>query len=140
MFSYRIELMIEASREDVVRHYLDHVSMKLWIPGLSHIESTQGKLFETGSQGLFHFSSFEQAMVMKVTVTQSELPDQITLIYEVPGAWNSCENIFNEANDKTRWTMDVIFKFDTDPPATKERFIDQTYQSMKQFKTFMENR
>lgn len=137
---YVVEMMIDAPRDAVIKHYLDPESMKVWETGLSKIESIQGSLFEQGSVGYLHFNFGEHQMKMKVTNETINLPDHIIQIYEVPGAWNRCDNHFIELKQQTRWIMDVEFRFDDDPHFPIERFMDKTRAGMTIFKAYIEDK
>ncbi len=134
---YQVEVLIERKRDDVVAAYLDIDMMKKWEKGLTDIESVKGSLFEEGSEGYLHFSFGDQTMKMKVTNEKITIPEQIIQIYEVPGAWNRCDNHFIDQNGHTLWIMDVEFRFAEDPNLPIERFIEQTKAGMVLFKDFM---
>ncbi|RJX24124.1 MAG: SRPBCC family protein [Acholeplasma sp.] len=137
---YQVDLFVSAPREKVFSAYLDHDAMKEWETGLTKIESIQGSLFDEGSIGYLHFIFGEHQMKMKVTNEKIECPDHIIQIYEVPGAWNRCDNHFIDLKDKTHWIMDVEFRFDEDPNLPIERFMDKTKAGMAIFKAYIEGK
>lgn len=137
---YQVDVVIHAPRDRVIQAYLDKEAMKEWETGLTKIESVEGLLFEQGSIGYLHFAFGEHHMKMKVANEKILLPDQIIQIYEVPGAWNRCDNHFTQQNQDTHWTMDVEFIFDEDPKLPIQRFMDQTLAGMKMFKTYIEGK
>lgn len=136
--NYTVDILIDAPREKVASLYVDLNRMSEWETGLKSIEHTDKHLFETGSKGIFHFEFNEIKMPMKVSVEKNELPHQIIQIFEVPGAWNRCDNHFIEKGGQTLWKMDVIFKFEQDMNVALERFIEKTKASMMVFKSFVE--
>jgi len=136
--NYTVDILIDAPREKVASLYVDLNRMSEWETGLKSIEHTDKHLFETGSKGIFHFEFNEIKMPMKVSVEKNELPHQIIQIFEVPGAWNRCDNHFIEKGGQTLWKMDVIFKFEQDTNVALERFIEKTKASMMVFKSFVE--
>ena len=136
--NYSIDMMIHKPKALVARLYVDRDMMPVWEKGLVGIEDSKLKLFETGSEGYLVFSFNNQESKMKVTVTNNNLPDLITQIYEVPGAWNECVNTFEEVNGITKWTMDVTFKMDAPYDIPKEAFINKTTQAMDIYKQFVE--
>jgi len=136
--NYTVDILIDAPREKVASLYVDLNRMSEWETGLKSIEHTDKHLFETGSKGIFHFEFNEIKMPMKVSVEKNELPHQIIQIFEVPGAWNRCDNHFIEKGGQTLWKMDVVFKFEQDMNVALERFIEKTKASMMVFKSFVE--
>ncbi|MDY0339276.1 MAG: hypothetical protein RBQ78_05885 [Acholeplasmataceae bacterium] len=73
-------------------------------------------------------------MLMEVEVLDMKEPYEITMIYRVPGAKNTCINHFNDKNGHTQWIMDVIFEFDEDPNLDLEIFKKSTRMSMEVLK------
>ena len=136
--NYTVDILIDSPREKVASLYVDLKLMHQWEIGLKSIEHTEKHLFETGSKGIFHFEFNEIKMPMKVSVEKNELPHEIIQIFEVPGAWNRCDNHFIDKGEQTLWKMDVIFKFEQELNIPLERFIEKTKASMNVFKTFVE--
>lgn len=135
---YTTELIIKANIDTVSMLFVDKNSMNQWEPGLKAIESTQGNLFEEGSEGDLVFQFGEHEMRMHVVVESDDLPNQITLIYQVPGAWNRCVNHFIPMSNQTKWVMDVEFRFDVEPNLSTDQFAEKTLHSMTLFKAFVE--
>jgi hypothetical protein len=136
--TYTIEMMIHEERSRVAQLYLDMKHMPEWEKGLESIETTQGTLFETGSQGIMHFTFDKTSIKMNMTIEKACLPELIIQIFEVPGAWNRCVNHFIAIDDQTKWVMEVIFEFSQTMDLPKERFIEKTTESMTMFKRFVE--
>lgn len=136
--TYRVEIIIDEKRDVVAVLYVNLMRMSEWELGLKSIEHKEGRLFETGSRGIFHFEFSGQHMPMKVCVEENHLPEQIIQIFEVPGAWNRCDNRFVAEGDQTRWIMDVTFNFDKPINISEDRFIEKTTTSMNVFKSFVE--
>ncbi|TNF07180.1 MAG: hypothetical protein EP317_05310 [Bacillota bacterium] len=137
--TYKVVMMINKPKDLVSKLYVDRDMMATWEKGLVRIEDTKLKLFEENSEGYLVFSFNDQESKMKVTVTQVTLPDTITQIYEVPGAWNECINTFENVDGLTKWTMDVTFKMEAPYDIPKEAFIKKTTQGMEIFKAFVES-
>jgi hypothetical protein len=137
---YQIEMLIKRDIQQVSSLYIDKTGMLVWEKGLKAIESTRGTLFEQGSQGDLIFVFGDQKMRMHVTVESSHLPDEITMIYEMKGAWNRCVNSFLHHHHGTRWIMDVEFRFEVEPNIPLERFMEQTQAGMTLFKDYVEMR
>jgi hypothetical protein len=137
---YQVDIMIEKDKKLVVELFTDLNQMPQWEKGLKEVITVSGKLFDEGSVGYLVFESGTHHQKMKVTVDKNKLPHQIDLIYEVPGAWNLCQNQFIEKNGQTIWIMDVVFKFEQENDFPKEAFINQTREGMLIFKDFVEKR
>jgi len=141
--NYEVSLIIDESLDVVSNLYIDKAAMLIWEKGLKRVEDREFTLFQQGSSGIlvFVFGFNEQEMHMKVSVVKNELPHSIDLIYEVPGAWNLCKNTFESMdNKKTRWTMDVLFRFEQPMGLPLEAFIKKTEDAMNLFKAFVEHR
>lgn len=136
--TYTCEMIIHGKREWVTKNYIDKNQMPLWEKGLLKIIDVKGQLFDTGSEGYMIFVFGDQEMKMKVSVELNALPEQIIQIFEVPGAWNRCDNHFYEMGEDTKWVMDVTFLFDEETNIPKERFIEKTTAGMQIFKDFVE--
>lgn len=135
---YTCEITIHKNRDWVTKNYIDKDQMPLWEKGLTKIEEVKGQLFDTDSEGYLIFMFGKQEMKMKVSVEKNALPDQIIQIYEVPGAWNRCDNYFYEIGEHTKWVMDVTFLFDEKTNIPEERFFEKTKAGMQIFKDFIE--
>jgi len=135
---YQLQITIDQPIEVVTSLYVNRQTMHLWEKGLIQIIDEKNQLFQEDSSGYLVFSLNEFEMKMKTTVISNKLPDEITIIYEVPGAWNQCINRFIADHEKTKWTMDVIFEMETETFIPKERFIEKTMQAMNIYKEFVE--
>lgn len=135
---YTCEIIIHDKKEQVAACYVQHEHILKWEKGLTDIIDYQGHLFETGSQGAFLFDFGNYQMEMKITVEENQLPDRIIQIFEVPGAWNRCDNRFIAMGDQTKWIMDVIFEFDEKQDLPVEPFIQKTTEAMQIFKDYVE--
>src|SRR3989339_433577 len=85
---YGISIQIKEKKDRVAELYVDKELMHLWEQGLERVDSYQGTLFETGSKGALVFMFNQKEMPMKVSVENNSLPQSLSVIYEVPGAWN----------------------------------------------------
>ena len=136
---YSVQLEIKKPQTLVSNLFVDRNIMPLWETGLVRIEDENQTLFNTASQGYLVFDFNGKESKMKVTVLENRLPDSITIVYELPGAYNQCINSFKSMGHHTLWTMDVIFKFDEKIDVPLEAFIEKTTKGMELFKTFVEN-
>ena len=135
---YQVEVAIEEKYNLVASLFVDRDKMHLWEQGLSRIEDTKNKLFEAGSQGYLVFVFGPNEMKMKVTVEKSSLPSEITVIYELSGAWNRCVNHFIGHDGQTKWVMESEFIFDQPNDIPLSAFIEKTTIGMQAFKQFIE--
>ncbi len=135
---YSVQIEINKPKNEVANLFVNRETMPLWEEGLIQIEDQKQSLFETSSIGYLVFSFQNKETRMKVTVLDNQLPDSITIVYEVPGAYNQCINTFKERSNKTIWNMDVIFKFEEPLDIPLEAFINKTKKSMELFKIFVE--
>ena len=135
---YEIEIEIKEKRDRVAALYVNKDLMHLWEQGLFRIDSYQKTLFETGSQGALVFMISQKEMLMKVNVEDNRLPESISVIYEVPGAWNRFIVHFLEFKNKTVCLIESEFKFDQPHQIPLEAFIEKTTEGMNQFKQFVE--
>jgi hypothetical protein len=136
---YQVKTIINQRKELVAKTFVDQEQMRMWEKGFDRIEPLEGKLFRTNSSGNMVFRLGESELLMKVTVLANELPNHMTLMYEVAGAKNRCVNTFRKKGDQTIWTMDVDFEFDVKPELPIEQFINKTKQGMAVFKSYVES-
>ena len=136
---YQIQMKIEQPIERVTSYYVNRDTMPLWEKGLTNIEDVKNRLFEEDSEGYLIFSLNGYQMNMKTTVVSNKLPAEITILYEVKGAWNQCINRFESQGSNTIWTMDVIFDMETETYIEKDRFITKTTEAMRIYKEFIEH-
>jgi hypothetical protein len=135
---YKIEIEINEKKDRVAALYVNKNLMHLWEQGLIRVESYEKTLFETGSQGALVFITDQKEMLMKVTVEDNHLPESISVIYELPGAWNRFTIQFKEIKHKTVCHIESEFKFDQPHQIPLEAFIQKTTEGMNQFKQFVE--
>ncbi len=136
---YTIQMMIEKPIDQVTSFYINRKTMPLWEKGLTEISDIKNKLFEQDSEGFLLFSINGYQMSMKTSVISNHLPSEITMVYEVPGAWNQCINRFEAIQNQTKWTMDVIFEMEHETYIEKDRFIAKTTEAMRIYKDFIEH-
>lgn len=134
---YQCKVEINASRDKVITLYQDITWQKEL--GLLKKEMIKGKSFETGSVAHLYFPVNGKEIIMKETVEDNNLPESITIIYEVDGHWNRCVSKFIEKNGKVIYLMDVEFRFSEELDIPKIKFVNQTQQEMEYFKEFVEN-
>lgn len=135
---YQVSVNIAKPIDFVTSEFVNKTTMPLWEKGLTRIEELNGTLFDTGSEGFLVFSFQDQEMKMKVLVLENQLPNEITIVYEVPGAYNKCRNLFQNQEMTTLWTMEVLFEFDQPNDYPLEAFINKTRAGMVLFQEYVE--
>ncbi|HAV20003.1 MAG TPA: hypothetical protein DCX17_03145 [Firmicutes bacterium] len=134
---YKVTKRIACPRNIVSRLFSDRECMHEWEQGLVAINDVRGHLFENDSQGELVFSFNGERQIMKVRVTNYDLPTTITLVYELGGVYNECINSFIEEKDETIWTMDVTFVFNEDATIPEDVFVKKTNAGMDAFLSFV---
>jgi len=135
---YEISILINEKKDRVAELYVDKELMHLWEQGLNRVDSYQGTLYETGSRGALVFMFNQKEMSMKVSVENNNLPESLTVIYEVPGAWNRFVVSFEETQGITLCNIESEFRFDEPNNVPVEAFIEKTTEGMNHFKRFVE--
>jgi len=139
LMNYVLDMVIETSREACLKGYLEANHMYQWQSNLKSVEHEVGHLFDAHAMGYLNFEMGNYTMRMKVTVASNDLPEAISIIYEVTGAWNKCIHKFTETSEGyTHWQMDVEFQFEQDPSLDISIFMSKTKESMILFKNYME--
>ncbi|NLG81835.1 MAG: hypothetical protein GX490_04875 [Bacilli bacterium] len=133
---YQCKVEINASRDKVTELYQDITWQKEL--GLARKEIIKGEPWQTGSEAYLYFPVNEKELVMKETIEANNLPQSLTVIYEMGDTWNRCVNQFIEKNGKVIYIMDVEFRFKEELDIPKIKFINQTQQEMVYFKSFVE--
>ncbi|MGE4572410.1 MAG: hypothetical protein AB7E09_06655 [Candidatus Izemoplasmatales bacterium] len=136
---YTSRIMINKNIKEVFNTYIDYQQMPLWQESLKRIEH-DGPIHkeETVSKLIFEFNN--QEMIMTETIEKIKSPNIFTAIYQVPGAWNKCVNLFKEINGVTEWTMESEFIFDEENDIPISAFENKTLTAMKIFKDYIENK
>ena len=138
--NYAIELEINEKVERVAALYIDKDLMHLWEQGLIRVDSYQGNLFETGSKGALVFMFNQTEMQMNVSVEKNRLPQSLSVIYELPGAWNRFVVEFIDIGGRTKCICESEFRFDQPNNIPVQAFIDKTTEGMNHFKRFVEGK
>ncbi len=136
---YTCEIIIDEDINRVTELFRDYSLMPKWKPGLTEIQHIEGEINQLGSITNLCFQWEDQKMVMKETIESNQLPDLITLVYEVKGAWNRCVNHFYEIPQGTRWVMESEFRFEEKNDIPLKAFEEKTLNGMMLFKSFVES-
>jgi len=136
---YSVSDTINKPRQSVIDALVDVEKMKRWQQGMLGIESTSGILFQQGSSGYQLYEGVGVIPKLKVSVPYSNLPEAITLVYEIPGVINTCAYRFIEENGATTYQLDVTFEFIDGTQPDEHVFKAGTIAMMKPLKEYVEN-
>jgi hypothetical protein len=141
---YVESILIERSRDAVIRLFDDPDNLAKWQDGLVSFTHLSGAPGTKGAQSKLVFEMGKRTIEMTETIEERALPDRFTAVYEAAGMWNCNENHFEETEDgNTEWTMLCEFR----PTSLTLRvmtlvmrglFRKQTRKNMEAFKDFAE--
>lgn len=135
---YSISDTINRTRQHVIDALLNIEQLKKWQPTLVRVESTVGQLFNKGSSGYQIYDGAGFKSKLKVSVPSSQLPDSITLVYEIPDVINTCVYRFQEINGVTHYHMEVTFEFADGIERDEAVFKAGTRAMMEPLKRYLE--
>jgi len=135
---YLISDTINRPRKDVIEALIGIEHLKKWQPTLLKVEATIGQLFNQGSSGYQIYDGAGFKSKLKVSVPSSNLPETITLVYEVPGVINTCVYRFRELEGSTIYDMDVTFEFADGIARDEAVFKAGTIAMMQPLKQYLE--
>lgn len=144
---YTCEIIIDRPRDRVVAVFDDPDAISKWQPTFVRMEPVSGEPGTPGAQTRLIHHENGREMVMLETIETRNLPDEMSLVFEMRGlmgVWNRVHNRFEAvAADKTRWVMESEFKFRglmaLMAPFMRGAFPKQTQQSMQLFKDYVES-
>lgn len=142
---YSCQIIIDLSREEVIKKLDDPDNMKHWQRGLvsyAHIEGIPG---QAGSRTDLEYQMGKRNLKMTETITENNFPSAFHATYQTKGVNNIQRNFFyeEEGGQKTRWESQSEFRFDSlgmkligwlMPGAFKK----QSLKYMEDFKAFAE--
>jgi hypothetical protein len=137
---YQCHTKIKCSMKDTFGTFRDYAHMPKWEKGLDRIEHVSGDINQRGSITNLIFTFGEEEMVMKETIEEIISPSKVSIIYEVPGAWNRCVNTFIDMGTETNWTMESEFAFDRENNTPINEFKKQTSKAMDTFRKYIEGK
>lgn len=140
---YDLEIILELSRDDVIRLYNNEENLYKWQPGLQSIKHLSGTAGEEGAKTELVFLMGKRKIVMTETIVGMKLPASYSATYEAKGVWNKIDNYFIDKGDgKTLWKTHNEFKskgmmrlWTLFMPGA---FKKQSYKYMEFFKGFAE--
>ncbi|NQV52099.1 MAG: SRPBCC family protein [Flavobacteriales bacterium] len=140
---YTCEITINKPREEVVRLMDDPANMKHWQPGFISLEPLTGTPGEKGAKSLLKYKMGRRDMEMTETISERNLPEIFSAIYEAENVWNEQINRFIEVDAyTTKWVSESVFKMGGPMKLMAwlmpGMFKKQSQQYLGHFKAFVE--
>jgi hypothetical protein len=135
---YQVTTTFNQTIDRVIQGFIDLEMMKQWQPHLVEIQAESSVWPKTGFIGYLMYDVTGIKSKMKVTIESNELPNQLVLIYEVPGVYNRCAYYFEEKGHQTDYRMDVVFTFEDGVERPEALFKAETTRIMAVFKQYIE--
>jgi len=140
--NYVDEVVIAAPRDVVVRLFTDSARFTEWQPGLECYEVVSGTQAQTGAVAELTTRTGSRVMGMTETVELNALPDEMIVVYETHGVWNSTVNrFFEQTPSTTRWVCENEFRFEGLRKAfalMEGSFKKESRETMERFKVLAE--
>lgn len=136
-YEYSIQMNIKKDIHQVFNALTDEHMMVKWDKNLTKI--VDEKQDEGRHIRKLHYRIHDHEMIMKETLELINPPHHFFQVYEVDQVWNACDNRLVSLNNYTQWTMDVVFKIESDDLPNQEAFESKTKETMQVIKSFIEN-
>ncbi|REJ81281.1 MAG: SRPBCC family protein [Bacteroidetes bacterium] len=108
----RSEIIIDAPRPEVVELFDNPDNLKKWQPELKSLEHLSGTPGQTGAKSRLRYKSGKREVILLETIHKKNLPDEMELSFEAPGANNRTYITFTEIEGgKTKYVTEQEFKF-----------------------------
>lgn len=142
---YSNEIVINLSREEVIKKLDNPDNMKHWQRGLISVEHLEGIPGKVGAKMKFNYKLGKRHMELIETITKNNFPDEFHANYVTKNVRNIQKNYFKEIDiNKTKWMTKTEFYFSGFMmklmaflmPST---FKKQSLKYMQDFKAFAEN-
>ena len=142
---FKVTVNIERSRDQVIELFDSTENLKVWQPTLLSFEHVSGTPGQVGAKSVLTYKTGKRKTELVETITERDLPDRFSAIYEAKGIWNEINNAFTQTESgHTHWEMDCDFKctgfmklWMTLFPGMFKR---QALKDMNRFKAFAEGR
>ena len=140
---YTTEVTIDLPRARVIELFDNPDNMAKWQKGFKSMETIEGEAGTAGAKSRLLYDENGREVEMIETIIRSDLPDEISFVFEAKHVRNQNENRFHETGDgTTRWVQDNEFR-STGLMALMAIFIrgafpKQTLKDMNRFKAFAE--
>ena len=110
--NYSTEVVIDCTREHVVRLLEDPANFKHWQRGLKSVQSLTGQPGQEGSQRELEYQMSKRHLVMVETIIVKTFPDTYCVTYDAQGVHNIQKNYFKEIEGGgCRWISENEFQF-----------------------------
>ena len=134
---------IEAPRDRVVALFDDPNNLKAWQEGLVSFTHVSGEPGTPGATSEIVYQMGKRRLEMVETIELRDLPGRFVAVYEAKGVWNRNENVFDDDNGATVWTINSEFRCSGFLKVlawlTPSMFSKQTRKMMRDFRTFVES-
>ena len=141
---YTREVVIDLPRDRVIELFDNADNLAKWQEGLQAFEHISGEPGEPGARSRLVYDHRGRRFELIETITERNLPDEFSAIYETDGVWNLMTNRFeDEGPDRTRWIAESEFR----PQGLKMKlmaiilrplFTSRTLKTLRDFKAFAE--
>ena len=141
---YTREVVIDLPRDHVIELFDNADNLAKWQEGLQAFEHVSGEPGEPGARSRLVYDHRGSRFELIETITERNLPDEFSAIYETDGVWNLMTNRFeDEGPDRTRWIAESEFR----PQGLKMKlmaiilrplFTSRTLKTLRDFKAFAE--
>jgi len=141
---YTRKVVIDLPRDRVIELVDDADNLTKWQEGLQAFEHVSGEPGESGAKSRLVYDHRGRSFELIETITERNLPDDFSAIYETDGVWNLMKNRFEEDGpDRTRWIAESDFR----PQGIKMKlmaillrplFTSRTLKTLRDFKAFAE--
>ena len=141
---YTREVTIDLPRDRVIELFDDADNLTKWQEGLQAFEHDSGEPGQPGAKSRLVYDHRGRRFELIETITERNLPDEFSAIYETDGVWNLMTNLFEEEGpDRTRWIAESEFR----PQGIKMKvmaillrplFTSRTLKTLRDFKAFAE--
>lgn len=140
---YTTTIVINLPIKAFLKILLDEQNMKHWMRGLLSHEHLSGERGEEGSRMSMRFLMNKREMEMVETILKKELPYKLYVAYDSKGVHNIQKNHFTAQGDKTLWSSESEFIFESFWMKTMGfllpgMFKKQSKQYAEDFKKFAE--
>lgn len=141
---YTCEIEIDLPRSQVIALFDNPANLTHWQEGLESFKHVSGEVGQPGSVSEIVYQMGRRRLEMTETIEIRNLPREFTAIYRAKGVWNRVENLFEEHGDRTRWTINTVFRcrgfLRVMAFLMPGMFRKQTMKMMRDFKNFAETR
>lgn len=141
---YTVSNTINKPLDEVIAHFRDPDCLPKWMEGLQRIEHISGTPGQVGAESKLHFLHKGKEMILKETILEENLPDQMKFAYQSPMGYNEVEIQFEKLSESsTRQFNTSYFELKglmkITGPLMKGLFKKQSKKYLDAFKQYAEN-